>query len=166
MGAACGAERANMIVRMVSAVLAVSFCLLAAPAGLAEDVAPGEAAEPPTQPRQAVSPAGIQVLRAYVCEAIEQSEPAQAGTSFVPEETGGSRLCCFSEIGLPAGPDTVLHVWYWGEREMLRVPLEVRAPRWRTWSAKMVQDDWRGAWRVDITDRAGFILMRLGFSVE
>jgi hypothetical protein len=30
----------------------------------------------------------------------------------------------------------------------------------------MVQDDWRGAWRVDITDRAGFILMRLGFSVE
>lgn len=166
MGAACGAERTNMVVRMVPVVMAVSLCLLAASTGLADDPASADAVEPPTQPRGAVSPAGIEVLRAYVCETIEESEPAQAGTSFVPEETGGSRLCCFSEIGLPAGSDTVLHVWYWGDREMLRIPLEVRGPRWRTWSAKRVHDDWRGAWHVDISDRAGLVLMRLVFSVE
>jgi hypothetical protein len=166
MGAASGAERTSMVVRTVPAVMVAFLCLLAASAGLAEDPAPAEAVEPPTQPRGAVSPAGIEVLRAYVCETIEESEPAEAGTSFVPEETEGSRLCCFSEIGVPAGSDTVFHVWYWGDREMLRIPLEVRAPRWRTWSVKRVRDDWWGAWHVDITDRAGFVLMRLAFSVE
>jgi len=153
-----------MVVRVLPVV--VFLCLFAASACPAEETASVEAVEPPTQPRGLVSPDGIEVLRAYVCEEIEESEPAQAGTAFQTEEAEGSRLCCFSEIGLPAGSDTVLHIWYWGEREMLRVPLEVRAPRWRTWSAKRVQDDWKGAWRVDISDRAGLILMRLGFSVE
>jgi hypothetical protein len=155
-----------MIVRTLPVVVSLSLCFLAASTGLAEETAPEEAAEPPTQPRGVVSPDGLEVLRAYVCEEIEESEPAQAGTLFDTEEAAGSRLCCFSEIGLPAGTDTVLHVWYWGDREMLRVPLEVRAPRWRTWSAKRVLEDWRGAWRVDIRDRAGLVLMRLGFSVE
>lgn len=155
-----------MVARMVTAVTAVFLCLFAASTGLAEDPASTEAAEPPTQPRGLVSPGGVEVLRAYVCEEIEEREPAQAGTSFAPEEAEGAGLCCFSEIGLPAGSDTILHVWYWGDREMLRVPLEVRAPRWRTWSVKRVLDEWRGAWRVDICDRAGVVLMRLGFSVE
>jgi hypothetical protein len=113
-----------------------------------------------------VSPSGVEVLRAYVCEAIEGSEPAGAGDSFEPGEKGGRRLSCFTELGLPAVSDTVSHVWYWGEREMLRVPLGVRGPRWRTWSEKRILDEWGGAWHVDVTDRAGFLLMRLAFSVE
>ena len=106
------------------------------------------------------------VLRAYICKGIEQSEPTEAGKSFVPVSDGVLRLCTFSEIGGPARRDTVLHVWFWGEREMARVPLGERGPRWRTWSTKQILDEWRGEWHVDIVDRAGALLSRLDFSVE
>lgn len=108
----------------------------------------------------------LSVLRAYVCRGIEQSEPTEAGKSFIPASDGVLHLCCFSEIGGPAVQDTVVHVWYWGDREMARVRLGVRGPRWRTWSTKQVLDEWRGEWRIDITDRYGALLSSLGFSVE
>jgi hypothetical protein len=129
----------------------------------AEPVATGEIAEP--EPG-AVAPSGLQVFRAYICKGIEQSEPTEAGKSFIQTADGVLRLCCFSEIGGASRPDTVFHVWYWGEREMARVPLRVQGARWRTWSSKRIIDEWRGDWQVHIVDRAGFVLQRLTFSVE
>jgi hypothetical protein len=107
----------------------------------------------------------LRVVRAYVCKGIEQSEPTEAGKSFVPED-GVLRLCCFSEIAGATGPDVIYHVWRWGDREMARVELEVKSPRWRTWSTKRILDEWRGEWHVDITDRDGVVLTTLDFSVE
>jgi hypothetical protein len=106
------------------------------------------------------------VLRAYICRGIEESEPTEAGKSFIPTPDGVLHLWCFSEIGGPARTDTILHVWYWGDREMARVPLEVKGPRWRTWSTKQIPDEWSGDWHVDIADRSGVVLSRLDFSVE
>lgn len=123
----------------------------------------GEEAEP--EPGT-VAPSGLQALRAYICKGIEQSEPTEAGKSFIQSPDGVLRLCCFSEIGGAARPDTVYHVWYWGDREMARVPLRVEGTRWRTWSTKRIIDEWRGDWHVDIVDRDGFVLTRLTFSVE
>ena len=113
-----------------------------------------------------VSPSGLHVLRAYVCKGIEQNEPTEAGKSFVPEADGILRLCCFSEIGGAGEGATILHLWYWGDREMARVELPVRSFRWRTWSTKKILDEWQGEWRVDITDQQGFVLTSLSFSVE
>lgn len=121
--------------------------------------------DPSTEPGVTASSSGLRVLRAYVCKGIEQSEPTEAGKSFIPED-GVVRLCCFSEIAGAAGPDTVFHVWRWGDREMARVALEVKSARWRTWSTKRILDEWRGEWHVDVTDRDGVILTRLEFAVE
>jgi hypothetical protein len=112
-----------------------------------------------------VPTSGLRVLRAYVCKGIEQSEPTEAGKSFVPED-GVLRLCCFSEIAGATGPDTVLHIWHWGEREMARVVLEVKSDRWRTWSTKRILEEWQGEWHVDIAESDGTVLTRLEFSVE
>ena len=111
------------------------------------------------------SSSGLRVVRAYVCKGIEQGEPTEAGKSFVPED-GVLRLCCFSEIAGATGPDTVFHVWRWGDREMARVVLDVKSSRWRTWSTKRILDEWRGEWHVDVTDSDGGVLTRLEFSVE
>jgi hypothetical protein len=124
-------------------------------------VRPGNAEDVATGPES-----GLRVSRAYVCKGIEESEPTEAGRSFIPEGDGVLRLCCFSEIEGAAEADTIFHVWYWGDREMARVPLEVRGSSWRTWSSKRIADDWRGRWHVDITDRTGTVLARLDFSVE
>jgi hypothetical protein len=112
------------------------------------------------------SPSGLRVARAYVCKGIEENEPTEAGKSFIPEEDGILRLCCFSEIEGAVGDDAIYHIWYWGDREMARVELPIRGPTWRTWSSKQIADDWRGEWHVDITDSQGTVLARLAFSVE
>lgn len=119
----------------------------------------------PAAPEFVASTSGLRVIRSYVCKGIEQGEPTEAGKSFVPED-GVLRLCCFSEIAGAAGPDTVFHVWRWGDREMARVALEVKSARWRTWSTKRILDEWRGEWHIDIADREGGVLTRLEFSVE
>ena len=126
-----------------------------------DDPEPAPAAPPDAQP----STSGLRVLRAYVCKGIEQSEPTEAGKSFIPQD-GVLRLCCFSEIAGAAGPDSVFHTWRWGDREMARVSLDVKGPRWRTWSTKRILDEWRGEWHVDVTDSDGVVLASLEFSVE
>ena len=136
----------------------------------AADVLDSEAAsseEPASdsEPPMPASSSGLRVIRAYVCKGIEQGEPTEAGKSFVPED-GVLRLCCFSEIEGAAGPDTVFHIWRWGDREMARVVLDVKSSRWRTWSTKRILDEWRGEWHVDVTDSEGGVLTRLEFSVE
>ncbi len=131
-----------------------------------ESADPGELDQEMEAEPEVVAPSGFRVFRAYVCKGIEQSEPTEAGKSFIPTADGVLRLCCFSEIGGADRPDTVSHVWYWGEREMARVPLEVKGDRWRTWSTKRIVDEWRGDWRVDIVDPDGFVLKSLTFSVE
>ena len=130
----------------------------------AQDEPAGEPDRPPA-PGLPASSSGLRVLRMYVCKGIEQSEPTEAGKSFIPED-GVLRLCCFSEIAGASGPDTVLHIWRWGDREMARVELEVKSSRWRTWSTKRILDEWRGEWHVDVTDSDGVVLTRLEFSVE
>ena len=131
-----------------------------------ESADPGEFDQETEAEPEVVAPSGLRVFRAYVCKGIEQSEPTEAGKSFIPTADGVLRLCCFSEIGGTDRPDTVSHVWYWGEREMARVPLNVKGDRWRTWSTKRIIDEWRGDWRVDIVDPDGFVLKSLTFSVE
>lgn len=125
------------------------------------DLEPGTAGVP-----NGVSRLGIRVLRAYVCKGIDESEPTEAGKSFVPAPKETLMLCLFSEIGAAGRPDTILHIWYWGDREMARIPLSVKGERWRTWSEKRIVDAWRGEWHVDIADREGTVLARLPFSVE
>ncbi len=127
---------------------------------------PGIGSYDAPEPVVGTSAYGLRVLRAYVCKGIDQSEPTEAGKSFIPEEDGVLRLCCFSEIAGAGTTATVFHIWYWGDREMARVELAVRSARWRTWSTKRILDEWRGEWHVDVTDRDGTILSRLDFSVE
>ncbi len=127
----------------------------------AEHAAP----EPAHEQTAGLSARGLRVVRAYVCRGIERSEPTEAGKSFVPED-GVLTLCCFSEVVGAAEPDTVFHVWRWGDREMARVALEVKGARWRTWSTKRILDEWRGEWHVDIEDRDRVVLTTLDFSVE
>lgn len=146
--------------------------VLAEPSRAVDDAAQGDDVQEAVPDTLAVAPgetlghSDLSVLRAYVCRGVEESEPTEAGKSFIQVQDGVLHLCCFSEIGAPARQDTVIHAWYWGQREMARIPLGIQGPRWRTWSTKQVTDEWRGEWHVDIVDRAGVLLCRLPFSVE
>jgi hypothetical protein len=65
------------------------------------------------------------------------------------------QVFCWSTIIGAQRDTTIEHVWYWEEREMARVQLPVRGPRWRTWSSKTIAPAWVGAWRVEVVAADG-----------
>jgi len=94
----------------------------------------------------AVEAAPIAAARGYwervsTSEVVALTVVGEVKTEVMIFDNGVLRLCCFSEIGGAARADTVSHVWYWGDREMARVPLHVQGARWRTWSTKRIIDE-------------------------
>ncbi len=98
---------------------------------------------------------------AIVCTGVQDRAPVGAAESF-PSTVG--QLYCFSEV--KDGSGAVVHVWYYGEKEVRRIELPVKAARWRTWSAKSIPAAWTGAWKVEVLDTAGNVLATSSFTVE
>jgi len=94
--------------------------------------------------------------------AISERQPVDQVTELPPNVT---RLYCFTRILGGEEVGTVVHVWYWGDREMARVELPVRSDDWRTWSSKNVLPEWHGNWRVEVLDTAGTLLQSFAFQV-
>jgi len=98
---------------------------------------------------------------AVVCTEVANRAPVGAADRF-PATVG--KLVCFSEVRGASGK--VVHVWFRGDKEMLRVDLAVGGERWRTWSVKKIIPEWTGAWRVEVRAEDGTVLATTSFAVE
>ena len=98
---------------------------------------------------------------AVICTEVTDRAPVGAADKF-PATVG--RLMCFSEVKGATGK--VVHVWLHGDKEMASVELNIGGDRWRTWSAKNIMPDWKGAWKVEVRDEAGAVLATAAFVVE
>ncbi|MBU8922564.1 MAG: DUF2914 domain-containing protein [Bacteroidales bacterium] len=98
---------------------------------------------------------GLKVDEVVICTGIEEKAPAGINTQFFESQ---ERLYCYSRISGAAPPDTITHVWIFGEEEKARVRLPVKSASWRTWSSKRMMASWSGAWRVEIEDNGGRVL--------
>ena len=61
---------------------------------------------------------------------------------------------------------TLYHVWYYKDREMLKVELNTKAKIWRAWSTKQIQAAWKGNWRVDVLSSDGNVLGSIEFTIR
>lgn len=104
----------------------------------------------------------IKVARIAVCERVEEREPVAVDSVFV----GVEKLCCFTEIKGAEQPTHIQHVWYYGEEELFRITLDVKAVRWRSYSAKNILPEWTGNWRVEIVDAEERKLSEISFKVK
>jgi hypothetical protein len=104
---------------------------------------------------------GMTVAMDVLATAIENRSPV-AATAPVPATVG--QLFYFTEVH--GGPGKIEHVWIWRGRTIATVPLEVRSPRYRTWSSKRIQPDWTGQWRVEARTADGKVLSFKEFVVE
>ena len=111
---------------------------------------------------QVVQKTGLTVRRIVICEDVKDREPAAIDSVF----TNVERLCCFTEINGADEPTHIQHVWYHGNKEMLRIKLSVRASHWRTYSAKRILSEWTGNWRVDVIDDEGRRISQSYFQVK
>jgi len=98
---------------------------------------------------------------AVVCTAVKDRAPEGAAEKFAASV---GQLACFSE--LHGVRDTVVHVWFRGDKEVATIELPVKGERWRTWSVKKIPASWTGAWRVEVRDASGAVLATAKFSIE
>lgn len=104
---------------------------------------------------------GMTVAVDMLATAIENRSPVEAK---VPVSAAVGQLFYFTEVH--GGPGTIEHVWTWEGRTIATVSLEVRSPRFRTWSSKRLQPEWTGQWRVEARTADGKVLSFKEFVVE
>ena len=110
-----------------------------------------------------LSPKEISVGRMMFCRSIEDREPQEAAEK-LPNDL--EKVYCFTVI-VNAGAEThVVHKWYHGDKLMAEVTLKAEGEYWRTWSSKRMLESWTGAWRVDILDENGTVLISTPFELE
>jgi len=94
---------------------------------------------------------------------IEDRELIGESDSF-PDST--SRIYCWSLITGCPDSTSVDHVWFYSDKEIVRVTLDIKFPRVRTWSYKSMIPEWSGDWRVELQDNDGNVLAATEFKLQ
>ncbi|MBW2108933.1 MAG: DUF2914 domain-containing protein, partial [Deltaproteobacteria bacterium] len=75
------------------------------------------------------------------------------------------KLYCFTRIFGAQEEIQISHVWYFGDIERARVPLNIRSLNFRTWSSKLIQPREIGKWHVDILGPGDERLKTVAFEI-
>lgn len=107
--------------------------------------------------------ASFTIARLVVGTGVENSEPVGAAETF-PAST--EKVYCFLEATDIAKDTEVSFVWSYGDKEMLKTTLPLKAgPKWRTYSNKNLRGQ-KGEWKVEIRGPDGKVLKDIKFKVE
>ena len=91
-----------------------------------------------------------QVTRSQLTSGIEQREPVDAIQGDIVVKQGEVKtLYLFSHISNLAGRQ-ITHRWFYKDREMATVTLQIGSNNWRTYSSKRIMPHWQGQWKVQI----------------
>jgi len=139
-----------------------------------EDTTPAAAQEQPAaaaqeqpaavaqeQPAAQAQPALV-LEEIQICTAVEDRQPSGVGTVFTD---GLDKIYCFTKIGGAEDITNVYHVWYFGNDEIARVKLPIKAISWRTWSSKKLNMG-LGNGHVEIVSESGDILGKAEFEIQ
>ena len=131
---------------MRSKIFALSICILCFPAFLFAQEA-----------------ANINIEDMQICSSVENRQPIGISSSFSADV---DRVCCFTKLSSDQDMTSISHVWYYNDKEMADIELQIKAKTWRTWSSKKILNSWTGKWRVDIVSPGGEVLATKEFNIE
>ena len=115
-----------------------------------------------TAPAAAQEQPALVLEEIQMCTAVEDRQPSGVGTVF-PDSL--DKLYCFTKIAGAEDTTYVYHVWYFGNDEIARVKLPVKAKSWRTWSSKKL-NMLLGKGHVEIVSESGNILGKAEFEIQ
>ncbi|MEA3297327.1 MAG: DUF2914 domain-containing protein [candidate division Zixibacteria bacterium] len=101
-------------------------------------------------------------VEAEVCTSIEERMPVGAGDSFSADI---GELFLWSKIKGASDSTAVKHYWFYKDKEMTVVELQVKSTSWRTWSCKQILPEWTGDWETRIVDINGVVLESVSFKI-
>ena len=125
-----------------------------------EDTTPAAAEEQPAAVAQEQPALVLEEIQ--ICTAVEDRQPSGVGTVF-PDDL--DKIYCFTKIGGAEDTTYVNHVWYFGNDEIARVKLPIKAISWRTWSSKKL-NMLLGNGHVEIVSESGDVLGKAEFEIQ
>lgn len=103
------------------------------------------------------------IARLVVGTGVEKSEPESVAETF-PAST--EKVYCFLEATNIAKDTEVSFVWLYGQKEMLKTTLPIKAgAKWRTYANKNLRG-LKGEWKVEVRSLDGKVLKDVKFKVE
>ena len=111
----------------------------------------------------ALAEATLSVEAAVIATGVENLTPMGVADKF-PANTG--RLYCYSKIIGGGEGSSIKHIWYYGDKKVDEITLQIKYPSFRTYSYKTIPSDWTGKWKVEIVADDGAILKTLEFVIE
>ncbi|ACO04363.1 MAG TPA: DUF2914 domain-containing protein [Persephonella sp.] len=105
----------------------------------------------------------IEVIDMKFARDVVNREPVDVSDRFPPDI---GRVYCWTKIKADTVPTKIYHVWYYNEKEMAKVELEIRYPVFRTWSYKTILPQWTGEWKVVVQDEEGNNIYEKTFEIK
>jgi hypothetical protein len=102
------------------------------------------------------------LIQAIVCEDVKDGIPYNASVAF---SISAGKIYCFTIFDSIAEDTPIYHNWIFRDRPSARIRLNLKPPRWATFSSIQLREADKGPWRVEITDASGRIFKILRFSV-
>jgi hypothetical protein len=107
--------------------------------------------------------AAFTIQRLVVGTGVDKGEPVGVAETF-PAST--EKVYCFLEATNIAKDTEVSFVWFYGQKEMLKTTLPIKAgAKWRTYANKNLRG-LKEEWKVEIKDPDGKVLKDVKFKVE
>lgn len=106
----------------------------------------------------------MKVLKTAVCTDVKDKNPFGRDYSV---QWSTDRIYVWNLIECETSLSSIRHIYYFKGKKVSDIALDIRSPRWRTWSYKVLSDKrFIGPWRVDITSADGKLLDRVRFEVS
>ncbi len=103
------------------------------------------------------------VARMLIAGSIEDREPVGAVSAY---SASTEKVYCFLEATDIKENTEVSFVWFHEDKKMAAVTLQLnKGPKWRTYSSKKL-GGLTGAWKVELHDASGNVVLDVGFTVE
>ncbi|WP_111979049.1 DUF2914 domain-containing protein [Algibacillus agarilyticus] len=101
--------------------------------------------------KQAQTKTSAFIKRSVLSSAIESREPVVVESTRINAQTTTFKLYMFTELQ-DYTKQTITHRWFWRDKVVSEVTLDVKDANWRTWSSKRILWRWQGDWRVEVLD--------------
>ena len=105
----------------------------------------------------------IKVEEIAVCKSVENRTPVGIDSVFSSDI---GKLYCYTKLKSQNDKYTISHVWFYNNKQMTKIDLNVKLKSWRTWSAKTIYPKWTGDWRVEVQDSNGNVLSKIAFKIK
>jgi len=104
----------------------------------------------------------VKVLDIQFAVAVQEGEPVGISEKFPPDI---GKVYCWSKVEAEKVPVKIYHVWYYGDKEVAKVELEVKSKLYSVWSAVSINPQWKGVWKVEVQDGGGNRLAEKSFEI-